>query len=260
MVRGHKSAEASESLQAEATTSTGPWPFDEELTETEVERKPAAEDGRSKEAETWPSAAKSLAAARRTMRLLWIALIISLMAHLVIPIWIVNAIVRPEKVALMDGTEALILSPLVPIEQSNEIMETISFWAAKSFLDRGPQGFDAPDTLDRVFLPSAGKKAKEEFKKVADEFAKKSIHQKLEVGRIDLQRLDGGTVLSHVVGQILTQAQVGDEQVTEPQAVALNLKLIRNPYLGRNKRYPFAVSDFSFGQPEQLQVQKRDEK
>ena len=204
-------------------------------------------------------AANALASGRRAVRLLWIALIVSLAAHLIIPVCIVTAMIRPEKVALMDGTESLIIAPLVPVEESNEILETLSFWAAKSFLDRGPQGFDAPETLQRVFLPIAAKKAEAEFNAVAEEFSKKNIHQKLEIGRIDLQRLDGGVVMSRVIGQILTQAQIGDEQLNEPQAVTLSLKLVRNPYLGRNKRYPFAVADYAFDRPEQLPIQKRQE-
>jgi hypothetical protein len=204
------------------------------------------------------AAANALAAGRRTLRLLWISLIASLAAHMIIPVCIITAMVRPEKVALMDGTESLIIAPLVPMEENNELLETLSLWAAKSFLDRGPQGFDMPETLERVFLPDAAKKAEADFKSVAQEFLKKNIHQKIEVGRIDLQRLVGGLVLSHVVGQILTQAQIGDEQVNEPQPVVLNLKLVRNPYLGRNKRYPFAVVDYAFGRPEQLATQKRD--
>ena len=205
-------------------------------------------------------AANSLASGRRTIRLLWIALIVALTAHLIIPVCLVTAIMRPEKVALMDGTESLIISPLVPLEESNEILETLSFWAAKSFLDRGPQGFDAPETLQRVFLPDAAKKAEGEFNTVAEEFSKKSIHQKLEVGRIDLQRLDKGVVMSRVVGQILTQAQIGDEQVSEPRPISLNLKFVRNPYLGRNKRYPYAVAEYAFDRPEQLPIQKRQVK
>jgi hypothetical protein len=192
--------------------------------------------------------------------LLWIALTLSLAGHVVVPIYIVSITARPEKVALMDGTQALIIAPLVPAEQSDEILNTISYWAAKSFLDRGPQGFDAPDTLTRVFLPDAVEKAKNEFKAVAEEFKKKNIHQKLEIARIDLQRLGGGTVVSRVVGQILTQAQIGDEQVEQPQPTELTLKLVRNPYLGRNQRYPFAVLDYSFGQPESLSVQTTESK
>jgi hypothetical protein len=238
---------------ASETNSTHAWALNVELTETPVFRDPL--EGSDKQSS---GAAKALAAGRRTVRLLWIALIVSLVAHLIIPVCIVTAMVRPEKVALMDGTESLIIAPLVPIEESNEILESISLWAAKSFLDRGPQGFDTPETLERIFLPDAARKADSDFKGLAAEFSKKNIHQKFEVGRIDLQRIEQGTVMSHVVGQVLTQAQVGDEQVNEPQPVTLNLKLVRNPFLGRNKRYPFAVADYAFGQPEQLSTQKRD--
>jgi hypothetical protein len=228
------------------------WVGDEQLEDTIVSRNPLQEPVSQKDPAT-----HALASGRRTVRLLWVALVGSLAAHLIIPVCLVTAMLRPEKVALMDGTESLIIAPLVPLEESNEILETLSLWAAKSFSDRGPQGFDAPETLQRVFLPDAAKKAETEFSRAAAEFSKKSIHQKFEIGRIDLQRLDQGVVMSRVIGQVLTQAQIGDEQLSEPQAITLNLKLVRNPYLGRNKRYPFAVADYTFGVPEQLPIQKR---
>jgi hypothetical protein len=245
-----------ESMREDGAASIGVGVFqDEALIETAVGR---TEKGMLRSAHH--QAANSLASARRTVRLLWIVLVASLVAHLVIPAYIVTAMTRPEKVALMDGTESLIISPLVPLEASNEIIETLALWAAKAFLDRGPQGFDAPETLDRVYLPDAAKKAREEFNSVAEEFSKKNIHQKLEIGRMEVQRLDGGVVMARVIGQILTQARIGDEQVNEPQSVTLNMKLVRNPYLGRNKRYPYAVADYTFGQPEQLPILKRDDK
>jgi hypothetical protein len=228
------------------------WVADEQLQDTIVSRNPLQEPVSQKNL-----AANALASGRRTVRLLWVALVGSLVAHLIIPLCLVTAMMRPEKIALMDGTESLIIAPLVPLEESNEILETLSLWAAKSFLDRGPQGFDAPETLQRVFLPDAAKKAEAEFSRAAAEFSKKSIHQKFEIGRIDLQRLEQGVVMSRVIGQVLTQAQIGDEQLSEPQAITLNLKLVRNPFLGRNKRYPFAVADYTFGEPEHLPIQKR---
>ena len=228
---------------------------EESLGETEVSRDPRVESAMRRN-----HAANRLAAASRTNRLLWIALILSLVVHVIVPIYLVSAMTKPEKVALMDGTESLIITPLVPVEQSDEILNTVSYWAAKSFLDRGPQGFDAPDTLNRVFLPEAAERARSEFKGLADEFKKKSIHQKLEIARIDLQRIGGGIVMSRVIGQILTQAQIGDQQVDQPQPIALNLKLVRNPFLGRNQRYPFAVVDYAFGQPEPLSVQTTENK
>ena len=228
---------------------------EESLEATEVNR-----ERRIEAAMQGSHSANRLAAANRTNRLLWIVLVLSLLAHIIVPIYLVSVMTKPEKVALMDGTESLIIAPLVPVEQSDEILNTVSYWAAKSFLDRGPQGFDAPDTLNRVFLPEAADKAKNEFKGSADEFKKKSIHQKLEIARIDLQRIGGGIVMSRVIGQILTQAQVADQQVDQPQPIALNLKLARNPFLGRNQRYPFAVVDYAFGQPEPLSVQTTENK
>jgi hypothetical protein len=228
---------------------------DVSLYEYEVLRDPRRQPGTA-----FPEAAHQLARQRQVVRWLWLALGFSLLAHLVVPAFLVAALTRPEKVALLDGTESLVIAPLVPVEESKDVIETVSYWAAKSFLDRGPQGFDAPDTLERVFLPNAAKKAKAEFGGVAEECSKKNIHQKLEIARIEWQRLGDGLLLSRVVGQVLTQAQIGDEQINQPQPVTLNLKLARNPYLGRNKRYPYAVTDYSFGPPETLNVIKRDEK
>jgi hypothetical protein len=250
--RGEVAALTDELTALREDVPTEGWVSDEQLEETTVSRNPL--QGRESRKDR---AAQALASGCRTVRLLWIALVVSLTAHLIIPVCLVSAMMRPEKVALMDGTESLIISPLVPLEESNEILETLSLWAAKSFLDRGPQGFDAPETLQRVFLPDAAKKAEADFNRLAGEFSKKNIHQKFEIGRIDLQRLDQGVVMSRVIGQVLTQAQIGDEQLNEPQPVTLNLRLVRNPYLGRNKRYPFAVAEYTFGQPEQLPIQKQ---
>ncbi len=236
---------------------TGPesWLRSQQLIESEVKR-----ISDSAAAVERHRAASQLASGRQKVRLLWAALLISLVAHLIIPTYLVSVMRQPEKVALLDGTESLIIAPLVPAEQSREVLESISYWAAKSFLDRGPQGFDAPETLERVFLPQAFEKAKKDFETAASEFRKKSIHQKLEIGRLDLQRIDNGTILAHIVGQLLIQAEIDGEQITQPQPVSLNLKLVRNPYLGRNRRYPFAVTDYNFGPPEQLQLQTTEKK
>jgi hypothetical protein len=75
---------------------------DESLRETEVSRDPRVEAAVQRN-----HAANRLAAANRTNRLLWIALILSLLAHMVVPIYLVTAMTKPEKVALMDGTQSI---------------------------------------------------------------------------------------------------------------------------------------------------------
>jgi hypothetical protein len=78
------------------------WPTgvdEESLEATEVSREPRVEAAMRRN-----HVANRLAAANRTNRLLWIALILSLLAHVIVPIYLVTAMTKPEKVALMDGT------------------------------------------------------------------------------------------------------------------------------------------------------------
>ena len=75
---------------------------DESLYETAVSHEPRVEVAMQRN-----HVANRLAAANRTTRLLWIALVLSLLAHVVVPIYLVTAMTKPEKVALMDGTESI---------------------------------------------------------------------------------------------------------------------------------------------------------
>jgi hypothetical protein len=198
-------------------------------------------------------AANTLARSRMTVRLLWLAVVILVVGHMIVPISIVGALSRPEKVALLDGTESVIVATLVPPEQADEIQDAIAYAAGKALLDRNPQGFDAPESLRRLFSPELVKKIETEFEKEEKEqYDKKQLHQKLEVARIDRQKLSGDMVVATIFGQVLTTADLGEESVTEPAWVKLNLKLARNPFLGRNKRFPYMVVDYWFSKPEKL--------
>jgi hypothetical protein len=200
-------------------------------------------------------AANALARARMTVRLLWLAVVALIIGHMIVPACIVSVLSKPEKVALLDGSESLIVANLMPPDQADDIQDAIAYWAAKAFLDRNPQGFDAPDSLRRLFSAELVKKIEGDFaKQEKEQYEKKHLHQKLEVARIDRQKLAEDLVLATVYGQVITTADLGEESVTEPAWVKLNLKMARNPFLGRNKRYPYMVVEYSFGKPQKLGV------
>ena len=200
-------------------------------------------------------AANALARSRMTVRLLWLAVVILVVGHMIVPIAIVNVLSKPEKVALLDGTESVIIANLMPPDQADDIQDAIAYAAGKALLDRNPQGFDAPESMRRLFSPDLVKKIETEFEKQEKEqYEKKQLHQKLEVARIDRQKLGGDMVVATIFGQVLTTADLGEESVTEPAWVKLNLKMARNPFLGRNKRFPYMVVDFWFAKPEKLGV------
>jgi hypothetical protein len=200
-------------------------------------------------------AANALAQSRMTVRLLWLAVVVLIVGHMIVPAYIVSVVSKPEKVALLDGTESLIVANLMPVDQADDIQDAIAYWASKAFLDRNPEGFDAPDSLRRLFSVELVNKIEADFdKQEKEQYEKKHLHQKLEVARIDRQRLADDMVLATVYGQVITTADLGEESVTEPAWVKLNLKMARNPFLGRNKRYPYMVIEYSFGKPEKLGV------
>jgi hypothetical protein len=227
---------------------------DEDLNETEVDRE--IEAGESKEARR---TANELRRAARTKTLLWIAVLVLGVTNVIAPIYLVTVLTKPEKVALMDGTETMIVAGLLPLEQAQNIQEEISYWAAKSLLDRNPVGFDAPETLDRVFGPDALDKAKKEWKAVEGEYSAKQIHQKLEVSYVKLQRISDDVVVSQVVGQVNVDGNLGEEKISEPTPTTISLKLVRNPRIGQNKRYPYMVADYNYEKPETLSVTKQGE-
>jgi hypothetical protein len=202
-------------------------------------------------------AANALARSRMTVRLLWLAVVVLVLGHMIVPIVIVSALSKPGKVALLDGTESIIVANLMPPDQADEMQDSIAYAASKALLDRNPEGFDAPESLRRLFSPDLVKKIESGFaKEEKEEYAKKQLHQKLEVARIDRQKLAGDMVVATVFGQVLSTADVGEESVTEPAWVKLNLKMVRNPFLGRNKRFPYMVVDYWFSKPEKLGVTK----
>ena len=237
-----------------ARTDVGGSRAGEDSFSTRVERGTCSEAG-----EPDYRAANSLARARVRMRLLWIAVIVLGIGHLIIPAWLITMLSRPENVALMDGTQSLIISSLVPVEEANQIRDSLAYWGAKALLDKNPAGFDAPETLKRIFSPQMAKKAEDEFsKEMLEQYKQKQLYQTLKVARIDQQKIDANVVVVTVFGQLLTTAAIGDEPVTEPSWVKLNLKMVRNPYLGRNQRFPYMAVEYWNSTPEKLNVTKED--
>src|SRR3984885_16156290 len=153
--RGEVASSTEELTALGENLSTDEWVSDEQLEVTTASRNPLQERENRRD-----RAAQALASGQRTVRLLWIALVVSLTAHLIIPVCLVSAMMRPEKVALMDGTESLIISPLVPLEESNEILETLSLWAAKSFWIEDHKGSTHQRPFNECFYQTRQKKLK----------------------------------------------------------------------------------------------------
>jgi hypothetical protein len=228
--------------------------WNQELYETEVDREIEPEGSQDAR-----RTANELKRTQRTRTLLWMAVVLLIVTNVASPIYLVTVLSKHEKVALMDGTETMVITGLLPIEEAHNIQEEISYWAAKALLDRNPAGFDAPETLDRVFGNDALERAKKEWKSVQEEYAAKQIHQKFEASYVKLQRINDDVIVSHVAGQVIVDGNLGDDKISEPAPVTVSLRLVRNPRIGQNRRYPYMVADYSYEKAENLSATKQSQ-
>src|ERR1035438_9458936 len=93
--------------------------------------------------------------------------------------------------------------------------------ATTAFLERNPKDFDHADLLKQMFLKSALQKAQDQHTREAVEFRSKQLHQKPEIGRIDILATRENEVLATVSGQVIRTGIFQEKAFTE----AFNFKL-----------------------------------
>jgi hypothetical protein len=89
-------------------------------------------------------------------------------------------------------------------------------------------------------------KAQDEKIKESVEFRAKQLHLKAEIGQIDILATRESEVLAAVTGQIIRSGIFQDKAFTEAFPFTLRLRLIRNPNMALNGRFPTAVGDFKY--------------
>jgi hypothetical protein len=97
-----------------------------------------------------------------------------------------------------------------------------------------------------LFLKNAFNKAQDERISEAVEFRAKQLHQKAEIGQIDILATRDNEVLATVTGQIIRAGIFQGNAFTEAFPFTLRLRLIRNPNMALNGRFPTAVGDFKY--------------
>ncbi|MGH7975817.1 MAG: hypothetical protein ACREC8_04055 [Limisphaerales bacterium] len=153
---------------------------------------------------------------------------------------------RAERVVVVDPANTYYVSPVMKFEDAKELHTQQSELATIAFLERNPKGFDNEDLLEQMFLKSAFAKAQAERQSEAAEFQAKQLHQKVEIARIDILNTRENAVLTQVTGQLVRAGIFDGKSFTEAVPFRLTLKLLRNPNMLLNGRFPTAVSDFKY--------------
>jgi hypothetical protein len=159
---------------------------------------------------------------------------------------IISQFKQRERVVIIDPAGTYYLSPLLQFSEAKDLHVQQAELATMAFLERNPKDFDNADLLRLLFLKSALGKAQDERLKEAVEFRAKQLHQKAEIARIDILATRDNEVLADVTGQIIRSGIFQDKAFTEAFPFTLRLRLLRNPNMALNGRFPTAVGDFKY--------------
>ena len=159
---------------------------------------------------------------------------------------IISQFKQRERVVIIDPAGTYYLNPLLQFSEAKDLHIQQAELATMAFLERNPKDFDNADLLKLLFLKPALAKAQDERIKEMVEFRAKQLHQKAEIGRIDILATRDNEVLAAVTGQIIRSGIFQDKAFTEAFSFTLRLRLVRNPNMALNGRFPTAVGDFKY--------------
>lgn len=151
-----------------------------------------------------------------------------------------------ERVVIIDPAQTYYLNPLLQFQEAKELHAQQAELAAMTFLSRNPRDFDHPELLKQVFLKPALQKAQDHRSREAVEFRSKQLHQKPEIAKIDILATRENEVLANISGQVIRTGIFQEKAFTEAFGFKLTLRLIRNPNMAANGRFPTAVGDFKY--------------
>lgn len=159
---------------------------------------------------------------------------------------LVESFKQRERVIVVDPSNTYYVAPVMKFEDATALHAQQSELAAIAFLERNPKGFDNEDLLKEMFLKQALAKARLQRQSEADEFEAKQLHQKVEIGRIDILNTRENAILTQITGQLIRAGIFEGKDFTESVPFRLTLRLMRNPNMLTNGRFPTAVSDFKY--------------
>ncbi len=171
---------------------------------------------------------------------------ISIAAAIAGPLLVVRAMKVRERVVVVDPARNYHISPLLNFAEAKELHAQQSTLAASALLDRNPAGFDQPELFKLMFLKFAHRKALASAESEKQEFKAKQLHQKAEIAEITILQTREDFVLTQVTGQLIRTGIFQDRAFSEAIPFKLSFKMIRNPDMTMNGRFPTAVRDFKY--------------
>ncbi len=162
------------------------------------------------------------------------------------PFFLVPVLKARERVVIVDPSNTYFVAPTLEFEEASALHTAQARLATTAFLTRNPDSFDNKDLLARMFGRAALQGAYAQQAKAGEEARAKQIHQKPEIGEVTILETRSDFVLCRVRGQIVRAGIFNDRPFTEAVPFTLSFKMLRNPDMLSNARFPTVVSAFRY--------------
>ena len=162
------------------------------------------------------------------------------------PFFLVPVLKARERVVVVDPSNTYFVSPTLEFEEASALHTAQARLATTAFLERNPESFDHKELLQRMFGKSALQGAYQQQAKAVEETRAKQIHQKPEIGEVTILETRSDFVLCRVRGQLIRAGIFNDRPFTEAVPFTLSFKMLRNPDMLSNARFPTVVNAFRY--------------
>jgi len=156
-----------------------------------------------------------------------------------------NLMTKPQ-FFVMDANHTYYLPSAMDFGSAKEVHAAQTRLAMEALFNRSPSGPDSPERLRRILGKDAYQTAKKAMAHESDEFEDKQVHQKVELGPIQVLQVRDDSVLTGVEGQLIRNGVFRGKPFTEVLEVKAQFKFILNPDMTANGRFPTVAIAFDF--------------
>ncbi len=147
---------------------------------------------------------------------------------------------------VMDANSTYYLPAAMDFEDAKDVHAAQTRLAMEAIFNRNPSGPDSPDRLKRILGVELYQKTERRLAEETKAFREKEIHQKVELGAIQILQVRDDSVLTGVEGQLIRNGVFRNKPFTEVLEVNAQFKFILNPDMRHNGRFPTVAIAFDY--------------
>ena len=156
---------------------------------------------------------------------------------------LISSLTNDSEILVMSA-DTFYLPKSVDFESASELHASQVATALETLFNRNPKGLDHPNRLKRLFERSQQQDVLSDVAEESRALAAKQIHQKVEVGEIQLLQTDSRSILASVKGQLIRNGIFDGESFVEVRELEARFTFTRNPDMRSNGGFPTIVTDF----------------